>query len=103
MFPNVQSSNTGQSLINYDSRKLNYGEGFRFLDLKRLNQALDRRGANHNVSLAGNVLSSSQMFVELANSIGEMNTNQIWCKTSLILLLFIHYLFLDKLKETYNK
>jgi hypothetical protein len=31
------------------------GEGFRFLDLKRLNQALDRRGAN-NVSLAGNVL-----------------------------------------------
>jgi hypothetical protein len=48
--------------------ELNYGEGFRFLDLKRLNQALDRRGANHNVSLAGNVLSSSQMFVELANS-----------------------------------
>jgi hypothetical protein len=31
---------------------LNYGRGF--LDL-RLNQALDRRGANHNVSLAGNV------------------------------------------------
>jgi hypothetical protein len=29
---------------------------FVFLDLKRLNQALDRRGANHNVSLAGNVL-----------------------------------------------
>jgi hypothetical protein len=23
--------------------------------IKRLNQALDRRGANHNVSLAGNV------------------------------------------------
>lgn len=29
-----------------------WGEGFRFYDLKRLNQPLNRRGANHNTTLA---------------------------------------------------
>jgi hypothetical protein len=29
-----------------------WGEGFRFFDLKRLNQALDRTGSNHNSALA---------------------------------------------------
>lgn len=30
-----------------------WGEGFRWLDLKRLNLPLDRNGANHNVSVSG--------------------------------------------------
>lgn len=30
-----------------------WGEGFRFYDLKRLNEPLDRTGANHNASLVG--------------------------------------------------
>jgi hypothetical protein len=30
-----------------------WGEGFRFLDLKRTNSPLDRTGANHNSSIAG--------------------------------------------------
>ncbi|MGO3655352.1 MAG: RagB/SusD family nutrient uptake outer membrane protein, partial [Sphingobacterium sp.] len=29
-----------------------WGEGFRFYDLKRLNQSLNRRGSNHNTTLA---------------------------------------------------
>jgi hypothetical protein len=29
-----------------------WGEGFRFLDLKRLNLPLDRNGSNHNSALA---------------------------------------------------
>jgi hypothetical protein len=76
------------------------GEGFRFLDLKRLNQALDRRGANHNVSLAGNGRSSSRRCSLNWLIPIEMNTNQIWCKTLFNFILF--YLFLDKLKETYT-
>jgi hypothetical protein len=80
------------------------GEGFRFLDLKRLNQALDRRGANHNVSLAGNDRSSSRRCsLNWLIPIGDEHKSKYGAKPSLILFLFIHYLFLDKLKETYNK
>jgi hypothetical protein len=52
--------------------ELNYGRRISFFFLKRLNQALDRRGANHNVSLAGNVLEVPAGDVVLvANSIGD--------------------------------
>jgi hypothetical protein len=49
------STNTGQALINeimLHRRVELWGEGFRFFDLKRLNQALDRNGANHSISIA---------------------------------------------------
>jgi hypothetical protein len=76
----VQSSNTGQSLIDeimIQRRVELWGEGFRFLDLKRLNQALDRRGANHNASLAGNVLEvpAGDVRWDWLIPIEEMNTN----------------------------
>ena len=52
----VVSSNSGQALINeimIQRRVELWGEGFRFYDLKRLNEPLDRTGANHNASLVG--------------------------------------------------
>lgn len=58
--PNYElSSNTGQNLIDeiLIHRRIElWGEGFRFLDLKRLNQPLDRTGANHSGALAAGVL-----------------------------------------------
>lgn len=48
------SSNTGAALIEeimIHRRVELWGEGFRFLDLKRLNQPLDRTGANHVASV----------------------------------------------------
>ncbi|MGO4289402.1 RagB/SusD family nutrient uptake outer membrane protein [Chitinophaga sp. RAB17] len=51
----VRSTNTGQALkdeIAIQRRLELWGEGFRFLDLKRKNEALDRSGANHDPSLA---------------------------------------------------
>jgi hypothetical protein len=50
----VASVNTGAALINEImlNRRLElWGEGFRFTDLKRLNEPVDRTGANHSVSL----------------------------------------------------
>ncbi len=55
----VLSANTGQALIDeimIHRRVELWGEGFRFLDLKRLNLPLDRTGANHSAALADNVL-----------------------------------------------
>lgn len=49
------STNTGNDLIEeimVQRRSELWGEGFRFYDLKRLNMALDRTGANHSGSLA---------------------------------------------------
>lgn len=49
------STNSGAALINeiLTHRRVElWGEGFRFYDLKRLNMALDRNGANHNTTLA---------------------------------------------------
>ncbi|GGK61021.1 RagB/SusD family nutrient uptake outer membrane protein [Rufibacter glacialis] len=46
----VKSTKTGQALISeilFQRRIELWGEGFRFLDLKRTNSALDRTGANH--------------------------------------------------------
>jgi hypothetical protein len=54
----VKSSATGATLINeiLIHRRIElWGEGFRFLDLKRLNMPLDRTNANHQQSIA-NVL-----------------------------------------------
>lgn len=55
----VMSGNTGQALIDeilLQRRWELWGEGFRFYDLKRLNMALDRTGANHNSALLANLL-----------------------------------------------
>jgi hypothetical protein len=49
------SSSTGDDLIKeiWTQRRIElWGEGFRFLDLKRLNQPLDRTNSNHTVALA---------------------------------------------------
>lgn len=49
------STNTGADLIDeilFQRRIELWGEGFRFYDLKRLNMPLDRRGGNHDNSLA---------------------------------------------------
>jgi hypothetical protein len=46
----VLSTNTGEKLIDqimFNRRVELWGEGFRFLDLKRTNTALNRNGANH--------------------------------------------------------
>ena len=51
----VKSTATGEALIAEIMRHRRvelWGEGFRFLDLKRTNSALDRSGANHNSSIA---------------------------------------------------
>ena len=51
----VTTNISGQSLIDeilIQRRVELWGEGFRFYDLKRLNQPLNRNGANHNASLA---------------------------------------------------
>lgn len=52
------STNTGQALKEeiYIQRRIElWGEGFRFYDLKRLNQPLDRTGANHVQTVINNV------------------------------------------------
>jgi len=51
----VRPTATGNALITLimNSRRIElWGEGFRFLDLKRLNLPLDRNGSNHNAALA---------------------------------------------------
>jgi hypothetical protein len=51
----VLSVNTGQALIDeimVQRRVELWGEGFRWYDLKRLNQSLERAGANHDAALA---------------------------------------------------
>lgn len=51
----VKSANTGQALVDeilFQRRIELWGEGFRFLDLKRTNSGLDRTGANHNPAYA---------------------------------------------------
>ncbi len=53
------STNTGQDLIDeiLIQRRIElWGEGFRFLDLKRLNMDLDRTGSNHKSSINGNLM-----------------------------------------------
>lgn len=53
------ATTTGAAYITeiLNSRRLElWGEGFRFLDLKRLNQGLDRTGANHSTVVDNNVM-----------------------------------------------
>ncbi|WP_394675272.1 RagB/SusD family nutrient uptake outer membrane protein [uncultured Chryseobacterium sp.] len=53
---------TGNAYITeiLNNRRIEFwGEGFRFLDLKRLNQGLDRTGANHSAVVVNNVLTVS--------------------------------------------
>ena len=53
------ATTTGQAYIDevLKSRRLElWGEGFRFLDLKRLNLPLDRTGANHSPVVTNNLL-----------------------------------------------
>lgn len=55
----VKSTNTGEALLEeiLVNRRIElWGEGFRFYDLKRMNQALDRRGANHSPTLTNNLM-----------------------------------------------
>lgn len=54
----VKSGNTGQALkdeISTQRRLELWGEGFRFFDLKRKNEGVNRNGSNHNPSLASSV------------------------------------------------
>jgi hypothetical protein len=56
----VLSTKTGQALVDeviFQRRIELWGEGFRFLDLKRTNASLDRTGANHNSTFTGGILS----------------------------------------------
>jgi hypothetical protein len=53
--PSFSTANTGAAFITeiMNSRRVElWGEGFRFFDLKRLDQALNRTGSNHNSALA---------------------------------------------------
>lgn len=55
----VTTASTGQAYINeiLNSRRLElWGEGFRFLDLKRLNQPLDRTGTNISAVVTNNLV-----------------------------------------------
>lgn len=52
------ATTTGQAYIDeiLRSRRIElWGEGFRFFDLKRLNQPLNRNGSNHNATVINNV------------------------------------------------
>ncbi len=53
----TRSTKTGDQYLEevLDNRRMElWGEGFRFLDLKRLNRALDRNGSNHNRTVIKN-------------------------------------------------
>ncbi|MEC5394507.1 RagB/SusD family nutrient uptake outer membrane protein [Bergeyella sp. RCAD1439] len=54
----VETASVGAAYITeiLDSRRIElWGEGFRFLDLKRLNMPLDRNGANHSSVVINNI------------------------------------------------
>jgi starch-binding outer membrane protein, SusD/RagB family len=77
----VKSIKTGQDLINeiMIQRRIElWGEGFRFLDLKRLNSDLNRTGANHNASLVGDAMNKPANSNEWQWLIpqGELNANK---------------------------
>lgn len=82
----VRSNLRGQALLDeiHIHRRIElWGEGFRFLDLKRLNQPMDRTGGNHNIAWAVvmNVPAGDKRWVflipnteiEAANGVVEQN------------------------------
>lgn len=55
----VRSTNTGDALLQeilVQRRAELWGEGFRFFDLKRMNQSLDRNGSNHTSTLTNGLM-----------------------------------------------
>ncbi len=56
-----------------------WGEGFRFYDLKRLNQKLDRTGANHNTTVLQNVytIEASDLRWQWVIPQAEINSNPL--------------------------
>lgn len=55
----VKSTGTGDALLKeilFQRRIELWGEGFRFFDLKRMNAALDRTGANHSTTLTNGLM-----------------------------------------------
>lgn len=84
----TRSTRTGQQLIIeilLQRRMELWGEGFRFLDLKRLNLALNRNGANHDATLAEvfSIPAGSNMWQwlipqdEINNSNGLVTQNEL--------------------------
>jgi len=78
----VETTATGTAYINeiLNSRRLElWGEGFRFLDLKRLNQGLSRTGANHSTVVTNNVMtvSNSDPKWEFLIPRAEINANPL--------------------------
>lgn len=80
--PSYVSTTTGDAYIQeiLNSRRFElWGEGFRFLDLKRLNLDLNRNGANHSAVVVNNVLtvSSSDKRWEYLIPRQEINANPL--------------------------
>ncbi|MDZ4807092.1 MAG: RagB/SusD family nutrient uptake outer membrane protein [Bacteroidota bacterium] len=77
----VLSANTGAALLAeiMNSRRVElWGEGFRFLDLKRLDISLDRNGANHNTALALTMnMAAGSLNWQYAIPIAEINANPL--------------------------
>ncbi len=77
----VKSTNTGVALLDEImlSRRVElWGEGFRFLDLKRLNMSLDRNGYNHNQALAVTMnMAAGSVNWEYAIPQAEINANTL--------------------------
>ncbi|MEJ5052539.1 RagB/SusD family nutrient uptake outer membrane protein [Chryseobacterium culicis] len=76
------ATTTGTAYITeiIDSRRLEFwGEGFRFLDLKRLNQGLDRTGANHQSIVTNNVMTvaNTDLRWEFLIPRAEINANPL--------------------------
>jgi starch-binding outer membrane protein, SusD/RagB family len=83
----VKSTNTGQTLVDeiLTQRRVElWGEGFRFLDLKRLNLPLDRNGANHVSALmnVATIPAGDKMWQWLIPQ-KEMNTNPVMIQNEL--------------------
>lgn len=73
---------TGAAYINeiLNSRRIElWGEGFRFFDLKRLNQGLDRTGANHSSVVVNNLFSvpNTDKRWEFLIPLKEINANPL--------------------------
>ncbi|MBK1894163.1 RagB/SusD family nutrient uptake outer membrane protein [Chryseobacterium paridis] len=80
--PYLGAVTTGAAYINeiLNSRRIElWGEGFRFLDLKRLNQGLDRTGANHSSVVVNNLFTvpNTDKRWEFVIPLKEINANPL--------------------------